>query len=93
MAKHKKRSSACTASAHVKKRKVTVKATCPLKGKVVSVKTTKRKVKHHKRVELPAACKGMKHGTKRNKCVRDVCAQRPTEYRSACMKKAGLKKV
>ncbi len=97
MVKHK---SACTSSVHKKGHFVEVKARCHVgKAKLTTASACKhvakaktRKVKHH-RVELPASCKGMKHGAKRNTCVRNVCAQRPAEYRTQCMKKAGLKKV
>ncbi|MFH1525759.1 MAG: hypothetical protein ABIG69_03770 [Bacteroidota bacterium] len=91
--KYKKHTGVCTASAHVKKSKVTMKATCPITVKGTKAKVVKAKVKHHKRVELPAACKGMKHGSKRNECVKNVCDQRQEPYKTQCKKKAGLKKV
>ncbi len=103
MVKHRK-SKACTASVHKKGHFVEVKARCHVgKAKLMTPsvckhlpRTTKHKikaVKHHKRVEVPAACKGKKHGKSRNECIRKVCSQRPIEYREPCMIKAGLRKV
>ena len=99
MVKHRKQK-ACTSSVHKKGHFVEVKARCHVgKAKLTTPSTCKRvlkksTIKHKtKRTEVPAACKGKKHGATRNKCVRDICAQRPAEYRKDCMKKAGLRKV
>lgn len=98
MVKHRKQKS-CTSSVHKKGHFVEVKAKCHIgKGKLMPASAckhaTKPKAKHvkHRRVEVPASCKGMKHGAKRNECVRNACAQRPSEYRGQCLKRAGLRK-
>ncbi len=92
MVKHRKHG--CALSAKVVGSRAVVKGSCPGKGGKIKVVHAKKATKHHKhRVDVPASCKGMKKGVKRNACVRKACDQRPVEYRAQCKKAAGLKKV
>ncbi len=99
MGKHKQKSKSCTSSVHKKGHFIEVKAKCHIgKGKLMPASACKhvpksKHVKHHRATEVPASCKGMKHGAKRNECVRNSCAQRPSEYREQCLKRAGLRKT
>ena len=88
MVKHRKK--VCTSSAKITGGRMSVNATCPVKGKGKVPCAKPSKVRKTKRTSVPASCKGLKKKA-RKACAKKVCEQRQEPYRTACKKEAGLR--
>lgn len=95
MAKHKK-TSGCTGHAKIVGNHVHVNTVCPVHVKgtksTSGAKSTKaaKSAPRKSVTNVPSTCKGLR-GKERRKCAKTVCAKRPKEYRSDCLKKAGVR--